>query len=238
MEETTVEDQPQEEQEQAETEEQPEQAPEQGQDEQDEQDATEAPADGVETPASEEEEDFNFKPEQAAIDPLTAEDLKVNPETGEIDVNSLLQTFNDRITQAQNNAISQSMSQVELRDKYKQEWDKAETKYPDLKTNPQLREWVFARHNDAVQRTGKWKSPTKAADEFFSLTKAAKAEGIKTAETSTTVQKSAALETSSNSGTTVSTDADLSARINSTDPMVAAAARREFLKKRIQEGRL
>lgn len=234
MDEQTPEEQPEQE-----LEETPEQAPEQGQDEQDEQDATEteAPAE-EEAPVETDDEDFNFKPEQPAVDPLTAEDLKVNPETGEIDVNSLLQTFNDRITQAQNNAISQSMSQVELRDKYKQEWDKAETKYPDLKTNPQLREWVFARHNDAVQRTGKWKSPTKAADEFFSLTKAAKAEGIKTAETSTTVQKSAALETSSNSGTNVSHDADLSARLNSTDPMVASAARREILKKRIQEGRL
>lgn len=219
----------------------PEQAPAQEVDVQDEQNEVSEVEEQTHEPVEEveEEEDFPFQPPQeTGVAPFTPEDLQMD-EAGNIDVNALLATFNDKINAAQQGAVNQSLGQVEARDKYKEEWSKAESKYPELKENKELREWVYARHADAIERTGKWMSPTKAADSFFKLTRAAENKGIETAQTNVSVQKSAALETSNNTGRSGSSVAsDLQAKLSSTNPQEAAEARRAILSQRIKEGRI
>lgn len=97
---------------------------------------------------------------------------------------------------AYQNALSQAVStatqSADLRLRYEKEWSKAETKYPELAKNRQMRDMVQAIHaNSAV--TGKYLSPVKAADQLFSLRGEAKAEGIKAARETRTVQAAAGL---------------------------------------------
>lgn len=201
----------------------------------DEQDVTpEAPV------VEEEEEDvspFQNLPQTQQVSPLSQEDLQINPETGEVDVNALLGAFNTRLNEVQQSTVTQSNNMAQLRDQYKSEWEKAEKKYPELKENRQLKEWVYARHADALEREGKYLSPTKAADQLFGITKQAQQKGMETANANVEVQKSARLE-SSNSTTRQSVSSDLKAQLNSSNPVEAATARRAILAQRIREGRL
>lgn len=202
--------------------------------------AVESETETAPAPTKEEDEEAPFPLQQsnAEVTPFTVEDLKTDAE-GNVDLAALMDSFNQRLNQVQQGTVSQTQQMVEVRDRYKSEWDKAEAKYPELKDNQQLKEIVYARHADALERQGKWKSPLKAADEIISLIKGAETKGIETAQKNVEVQKSASLETSSSSSAPSSTvSSDMQARLNSTDPTVASAARREVIAQRIRDGKL
>lgn len=191
---------------------------------------TEAP---VETP---EEEQFEV-PNHPQVRPLTQEDLQLNPETGDVNVDALLNTFNERIAEAVEVSTQKSVTEVELKNKYEKSWSEAETSYPELKDDKSLRDMVYAVHVDSVERGKKYLSPKAAAEKLLALRDKAKTEGIQAAQESSKVQDSARLETSSQQAPTT-TDSDLEARLNSPDRSTSEAARREKLSQLIKANKI
>lgn len=190
----------------------------------------------VETPV-EEEETFEI-PTQQQVRPLTQADLQVNPETGDVNVDALLQTFNERINEAVQVSTSQSVTEVELKNKYEKSWAEAEAEFPELKKDKEKRDMVYAIHADTVASNKKYLSPKAAAAKLFGIANKAKAEGIEAAQESSKVQDSARLETSSQPAPTNTTNSDLEARLQSSDRVVSEAARQEKLSQLLKEGKI
>lgn len=188
----------------------------------------------VETPA--EEETFEI-PTQQQVRPLTQEDLQINPETGDVNVDALLQTFNERINEAVQVSTSQSVNEVELKAKYDKSWADAEAEFPELKSDKEKRDMVYAIHADTVVGGKKYLSPKAAAAKLFGIANKAKTEGIEAAQESSKVQDSARLETSSQIAPTVTTS-DLEARLQSPDRATSEAARQEKLSQLIKDGKI
>lgn len=90
-------------------------------------------------------------------------------------------------------AVSQSTQAVKLQSDYEKEWYKAEDRYPELKKNRQLKDMVQAIHANSAQPGFKYLSPLKAAEQLFALRGEAKADGMKAAQQSRTVQAAASL---------------------------------------------
>lgn len=194
----------------------------------------EQPQQEVQEPVQEETFEIPTVPQ---VRPLTSEDIVVNPETNEVDVKALLDTFNNRIDEAVQVATTQSVTSVELKNKYEKAWADAEAAYPELKEDKSLRDMVYAVHADTVQQGKKYLSPKAAAEKLLSIREKGKTEGIQAANESVRIQESAQLETG-NQSAAPTVDSNLQERLNSSDPQVAEKARQEHLAKLIKSGKI
>lgn len=169
------------------------------------------------------------------IAPITPEELVVDAE-GNVDVNSLIGTFNQKIAQAQSAAVQQASLQNDLKDQYKSEWQKAESEFPELRDNAELRDMVYAVHANSVD-SDKYLSPAKAAERILGLRQEGKKEGEKAATQHERVQKSAALETSNTPAP--STDpSNLRTRLDSRDSAIRKDAEVEYIEQLLNDGKL
>jgi hypothetical protein len=171
----------------------------------------EAVIEGADAPVAEraeaEEEDEDDTP---AYDPAAAANAtKALPQVQPLDVNKFVDedgridmvAYNQAVTEqmsqqiaaATQAAVQQATTMNSLQNQYNQDWAKAETKFPELKKDPGLREVVMAVHAQSAAAGGKYKSPLAAAKEIMALRGGAKAEGVKQAQTTRTVQAAASL---------------------------------------------
>lgn len=174
--------------------------------------------------------------------PINFDQLPVD-ENNLIDVNALAGTINQSIAAAEERAAARANRSFQEQRAEEKAWDKAFQKYPDLKSNKELRDLVqnarigeitsmFNKTTDAeALKQIKLPSPGQMADRLFKHMGTAKAEGIKQANENTVVQQSAHIETS---GRRTDDSADSRTRafqnINNPNKEVAKQARQELLK--------
>lgn len=161
-------------------------------------------------------------------------------EDGLIDPNELAGAINQQMQSAVEAAKQAARNEyLEQRAEEKQ-WEKAYTKYPELKNNKELRDLVHRARlgevTDLLSRSQdpssvKLPTPGQVADRFFNHIGTAKAEGMKQATQNTVIQASAHVETSSRK-TNDSAEAQnkLYQNINNPDKTVAKQARTDLLK--------
>lgn len=125
-------------------------------------------------------------------------------ENGLIDPNQLAGAINQRIAQAEQNAVAQAQRMYAENEQEKRLWDKAYSKYPDLKNDKELHNLVhqarIGEATDLLSRSNdpnsvKLPTPAQVADKLFKRIGSAKSAGMQQATTNTVVQKSAQLET-------------------------------------------
>lgn len=185
-------------------------------DEQDEQDVaevSESEAQGEEPQAEvaetavveeDEEEESSFNPQafqQPQAPQLPPIDINQFVDTeGRIDMvayNQAIQNqFQQQLAAVQQQTIQQATQYTTALSQYEKDWHKAEDRFPQLKgkQGKDLKDMVQAIHaQSAANPNGKYLSPLKAAEKFFGATSQAKAEGIKTAQETRTVQQAATL---------------------------------------------
>lgn len=162
------------------------------------------PAPEVTTPqvaeleADEEEELFNFTPEP--ISPVAPFDISQLPT--DADGNVLPDAFQAALAQhidSQSGAKARAeTNQLRMEMQYEREWDKAVSKYPELRSDKELQSVVRDQWMAGVLlNDGKgYQSPEKVASRIQKLRGAAKAEGIESAKKTVQVQSTAHLETS------------------------------------------
>ena len=202
--------------------------------------------DGV-TPAPEQiaeaDDDYDYPnydiPESS---PINFDQLPVD-ENNLIDVNALAGTINQSIAAAEERAAARANRSFQEQRAEEKAWEKAFTKYPELKNNRELRDLVqnarigeitnlFNKATDATAlQQIKLPSPGIMADRLFKHMGTAKAEGIKQANENTVVQQSAHIETSGRRNDD-SGDARNKAfqNINNSNKEVARKARQDLLK--------
>lgn len=205
-----------------------------------EQPQVEQPEQAAETPVAEveEEDDYQYQPVQE-LPQIDFNNLTAG-EDGLIDPNELAGAINQQMQSAVEAAKQAARNEyLEQRAEEKQ-WEKAYSKYPELKTNKELRDLVHRARlgevTDLLSRsqdpsTVKLPTPGAIADRFFSHIGTAKAEGMKQATQNTVIQASAHVETSSRK-TNDAADAQnkLYQNINNPDKVVAKQARQDLLK--------
>lgn len=177
--------------------------------------------------------------------PLDFSQLPVN-EDNLIDPNALAQHLNSWQSQIEQNTMARTQQIYAEQEYEKGLWNKAYEKYPELKTDKDLRDMV---HNARLGRVtellsterdpSKIKLPTPAqtADTLFKRISAAKGAGFTQANQNTTVQQSAVLETPgkpTNSGDEALVQAQQN--INSPNQEVRTKARSDLLKKKLGWG--
>lgn len=176
------------------------------------------------------------------VEPLDFSQLPVGDDNL-IDPNALAGAINQQIAAAENRAFARSQqanleAQIEAKG-----WDKAYEKFPELKTNKELRDLVqnsrIGQISNEINRAKtpeeaqkiKLTSPSQAAEKFFKYMGNAKAEGMKQATENTVIQASAHVE-SAGTRTNDSSDAKSKAyqNINNPNKEVAKKARNDLLK--------
>lgn len=200
--------------------------------------AAEAPAEEqapAETPTEEpsEEEDFDLfegiEAPQYQTPQLDWSQLPTD-EAGNVDPNVLAQAINNQVAAATEAASAKARAEyLEMR-KEEQLWNKATAKYPELKTDKELRDMVKnARYGAIIE--GKNPTPAQIADQIFKRFGTAKTEGMKQATENVKIQQSAYIETSGAAPDTQGQRTNnLMTKIRSTDPLEAENAQRELLK--------
>lgn len=196
----------------------------------------------AEPPAAEEEEVINYQ-SPTPVPPIDFSQLPVD-ENNLVDPNALAGMINQRISQAEQNALNQAQRIYAENEQEKRLWEKTYEKYPDLKNNKELQGLVQqARIGEATdllskaanaQEAAQMKLPTPAqiAEKLFKHIGTAKTEGMQQANTNTVVQKSAYLEPSGkpNDNAAESVQAARS-NINNPNREVREKARNELLQK-------
>lgn len=157
---------------------------------------SDAPSENASVEGGDAEEEFTPQP-------ITPPDIKA-PDIrqfvdgdGNLDLMSYQQAQNDWMTQAMTAATQTATRAAAMQTRYDKEWSKAESKYPELAKNKQLRNMVKAIHVDSANPGSQYLSPLKAADQLFNVRSQAKAEGARAAKETRTVQQAAALATPS-----------------------------------------
>lgn len=161
-------------------------------------------------------------------------------ENGLIDPNALAGTINQSIAAAEQRAVAQATQAFQEQRVEEKQWEKAYDKYPELKTNKELRDLV---HNSRLgevtnllsktQDTSSVKLPTPAqiADKLFKHMGTAKTEGMKQATENVVVQNSAHVETAGRrTDDTADNRSKLFQNINNPNKEVARKSRQELLK--------
>jgi len=200
----------------------------------------EAPAVPAEPEAPvEEEDDYQYQP-VAPVPPIDFSQLPAD-ENGLIDPNALANVFNQRISQAEQNATANAQRIYAEQKQEENLWAKAYDKYPDLKNDKELHNLVhqarIGEATDILSRSNdpnnvKLPTPAQVADKLFKRIGTAKSEGIQQANTNTQVQKSAVLETAGRkSDDGAETVQQARANLNNPNKDVATKARNELLRK-------
>lgn len=206
--------------------------------------ATAASTDPVAAPpASEEpEEDYPTYQQVAPVAPIDFSQLPVD-ENNLIDPNALAQQINGRIAQAEQNAAARAQQIYAEQEAEKRHWEKAYDKYPELKTNKELRDMVhnsrlgkvtelLSQTNDPSQI--KLPTPSQTADALFKHINSERAKGFDQANQNTQVQQSAVLETSGKaSDSSGDAKAQALANINNPNKEVANKARNALLREKL-----
>lgn len=152
-------------------------------------------------------------------------------EDGLLDPNALASTITEQIAQAQAAAVQEAQARFQEERQEERLWNKAIEKYPELKTDKELRELVQNTRLGSLAQTNKFPTPAQVAETLFKRMGSAEAKGAKQATESVKIQKSAYVETSqvkSDDGATKRQQ--LEQQIVSPDPTVRTKATNELLK--------
>lgn len=187
-----------------------------------------------------EEDDIEYPSYQAPqYQPIDFSQLQAD-ENGLIDPNALAGTINQSIAAAEQRAVAQATQSFQEQRIEEKQWDKAYEKYPELKSNKELRDLVhnsrlgevtnlLSKTQDA--RSVKLPTPAQIADKLFKHMGTAKSEGMKQATVNEVIQNSAHVETA---GRRTDDSADnrqkLYQNINNPNKEQATKARTELLK--------
>jgi len=194
----------------------------------------------VQENVQEEEDDFDYPQQQIPqFQPIDFNNLPVG-EDNLIDPNALAGSINQSIVAAEERATLRAQQAYQEQRAEEKNWDKAYEKYPELKSNKELRDLVHRARlgevTDMLSRTQdpssvKLPTPGQIADKFFKYANTQKAEGMKQAIENTKVQSSAYVESA---GTRTNDNADTKAKlyqnINNSNKEVAKKARTDLLK--------
>jgi len=157
---------------------------------------------------------------------------------GNIDPNAFAAAINQQITQATEVARQQARMEAQEQIKEQKLWEQAETSYPELKQDKELRDMVKnARWGEWVATNGqKNPSPKAIADKIFNKIGQAKKMGVEQAQNNVRIQESAVLETASNTAT-ATPQAELRTRVASANSREQKdTATTELLKTLIDSG--
>jgi hypothetical protein len=190
--------------------------------------------------AAEEDESFNqYQPNIPDVQPLDLSKLPVNDENL-IDPNALAGAINQQIASAEQRAVARAQQGFNEQRAEDQAWNRAYEKYPQLRSDKELRALVHqARLGEVTDmlsrsqdpRSVKLPTPSQIAGKLFKYMGTAKQEGMQQATTNTVIQQSARLETG---GTRTNDNADTKAKnfqnINNPNREVAKKARTDLLK--------
>jgi hypothetical protein len=198
-----------------------------------------APAPEPATP-TEELEDYEYQNYQIPnYQPLDLTNLPVD-ENNLVDPNALAQTINQSIAAASERATLMAQQSYQEQRIEEKSWDKAYEKYPELKTNKELRDIVHRTRlgevTDLLSRSQnpqsvKLPTPGQVAEKLFKHLGTARADGVRQANENTVIQASAHIESGSRAASP-DADAHTKARQNINNPNreVAKQARQELLK--------
>lgn len=192
-------------------------------------------------PPVEEEEEYQTYQPIPQVAPIDFSQLPVD-ENNLIDPNALAGMINQRIAQSEQNAVANAQRIYAEQEQEKNLWTKAYEKYPDLKTNKELRDMVhqsrlgkvtelLSSTNDPAQI--KFPTPSQMADSLFKHISAQKAEGFKQATQNTEIQQSVVLEKSGKAGVSGDDTAQLQANLNNPNKEVRDKARNSLLRKKL-----
>lgn len=197
----------------------------------------------VEAPAEatpEEEEDYGYPEYNLPANPGIDFSTLPSGEDGLIDPNALAASINQQIATAEERATQKAMNAFQEQQAETRAWDKAIEKYPDLKSNKDLRDMIqqtrIGQFSEALNRNVapqdiKLKTPMQVAETFFKHIGTAKAEGMKQATTNTVVQQSAYTESASRrSNDTGDNRTKARQNINNPNKEVATKARTDLLR--------
>jgi hypothetical protein len=202
--------------------------------------APEAPAPtpeaAPEQPEATEDADDDFRPDNLKGTPPTAVDIQQYiDEQGNLD----LAGFQAAQAAQTQSIVQAAVEQARQERAYEKTWDKAYDAYPELRKDKELRNMVQAIHANSPQ-TGKYLSPKQAAEKLFGLRGQAKAEGIKAAQETRTVQAAASLGQSTAAATTPAASSKVTELRSQRDSATTAKGREEanaaLLKELIQTG--
>lgn len=202
---------------------------------------TEAPA--VEATAVEEDEEVEYPQYQLPDVPQLDFNNLPTGEDNLVDPNVLAQTINHQMATIEQRATLKAQAAYQEQRAEERAWEKAYEKYPELKTNKEVRDLVHRARlgevADLLSKTNdphavKLPTPAQIADKFFKFSTAQKQEGMKQATANVTVQSSAYVETAAKA-TDDSSDALAQARanINNPDPVVRQQARNAILQSHV-----
>ena len=194
----------------------------------------------AEAPPVEEEPEEYMPPAQqvSPIDPKAFAD-----ENGYVDVNKLTEAINQAITGVQQTASATAQREMAAQRAEERLWNATFDKYPDLKTDRSLRDFVqqarvgkateayrIAGNDPARMAQIKIPTPLQMASELFKRIGQAKTEGVQSATETTTVAESNAVLPSGNAAPTTSKREELFKNIRSNDRLTAEASQKELLK--------
>lgn len=183
-----------------------------------------------EAPAEEPEEDEVY--EEIQIPELPRIDLTKVPmdAEGNLDPNALLQQIELQNRAAVEQAVAITRAEMQQQAREEKLWNKAVDKYPDLKSNRELRDLVHKSRVGSIIE-GKNPTPLEVADTLFKHLGQQEIKGAKNATESVRVQRSATLETSSrSSANNLTKSQQLLSQIKSPDRDTAERARQEYLR--------
>jgi len=190
--------------------------------------------------AVEEEPDEYIPPVQpvSPIDPKAFVD-----ENGYVDTNKLTEAINSALSAAQYSASTTAQRELAAQRAEERQWNSAIEKYPTLKTDRTLRDFVQnarigrttemyrqAGNNQEALRAIRIPSPSQIASELFKRMGQAKNEGVQSATETTTVAQSTQVLPSGNAAPTTSKREELFKGIRSNDRLEAEKNQRELLK--------
>lgn len=161
-------------------------------------------------------------------------------EDGNVDPAAFQTALGEYIAAEASRQAQTGTNQLRMEMQYEREWNKAVSKFPELKTDKELRQLVQDQWMAGVllnDGTG-YKSPEKVASRFQKLRGSAKQEGIKSATETVRVQASAHLESSATTAAPkASGAASAKERINNaTSRAELDAANLDYLKELIRSG--
>lgn len=164
-------------------------------------------------------------------------------ENGYVDTNKLTDAINSALTAAQYSASNAAQREVAAQRAEERQWNSAIEKYPTLKTDRTLRDFVqnarIGRTTEMYRNAGnnpqalaaiRIPTPTQMASELFKRMGQAKTEGVQSATETTTVAQSTQVLPSGNAAPTTSKREDLFKDIRSNNRLVAEKAQTDLLK--------
>lgn len=175
----------------------------------------------VETPEAptqteEVEEELPYYPPQQVEAPIFEPDAD-----GNIDPNKFY-------AQVKADAIREMREEMRFQETERRTWAKIEEKYPDVKTDPELREILHAQRIADVAQGGKG-DLNKVAEKLFGKLNTYQTKGKAQAQVSEKVQKSAAVATATNNNVESGGDADLIERMSRGDEVAKTTLIEQWL---------